>query len=251
MDKGYYKNSKYVHLWVHLLLRANHQPTEFMWNKKMIIVKKGQFITGRKQLSLETRINESTVENILQMLENEQQIEQQKTTKFRLITIKNWELYQSDKSDKQQKEQQSNNRVTTKEQQNNTNKNDKNKENDHNEKKKDKEGTEDFFSEYSDLNNENFIKVWDEWLGFRKEIKKPLTISAQKKQLKFLSENKSDAIEIIEQSIRNQWQGLFELKNQSNETFKNRSNTGSNFGTRTDRPGQDRNADYTGAVKTV
>ena len=130
--KGYYKKSKYVHLWVHLLLKANHKENEFMWNDKMTIIKQGQLLTGRKQLSDETGINESSIERILKMLENEQQIEQQKTTKFRIITIKNWENYQSGISSEQQKEQQANNKRTTSEQQLNTNKNDKNDKNDNN-----------------------------------------------------------------------------------------------------------------------
>ena len=38
-DTGYYKKSQYVHLWIHLLLTANHEPKEFMWNKEIIIIK--------------------------------------------------------------------------------------------------------------------------------------------------------------------------------------------------------------------
>ena len=125
-DKGYYKKSHYVHLWIHLLLRANHKENEFMWNDKIIIVKEGQLITGRKQLSKETGISESSIERILKMLENEQQIEQQKTTKYRLVTILNWHDYQQGE---QQNGQQADNKRTTSGQQTDTNKNDKNENN--------------------------------------------------------------------------------------------------------------------------
>lgn len=94
-EKGYYQNSQYVHLWVHLLLSANHKEHEFMWNNNIILIKEGQLITGRKQLCQETGIPESTIERILNMLENEHQIEQQKTTKYRLITILNWNQFQT------------------------------------------------------------------------------------------------------------------------------------------------------------
>lgn len=94
-----------------------------MWNKDIIIVKEGQFITGRKQLNEITGIPESTIEDILAFLESQGQIQQQKTTKFRLITIINWKEYQN-----------SDNKATTKQQQADTNKNDKN---DKNEKKED------------------------------------------------------------------------------------------------------------------
>jgi phage-related minor tail protein len=139
IEKGYYKKSEIVHLWIHILLKANHKPNEFYWNKENIKVDSGQFITGRKTLSEETGINESMIERILKILENEQQIEQQKTTKFRLITVKNWVSYQIKDLPEQQIEQQVNNKRTTDEQQVNTNKNDKKEENEKNEKKEPKD----------------------------------------------------------------------------------------------------------------
>lgn len=108
-----------MHLWVHLLLSANHRPEEFMWNNKIIIIKEGQLITGRKQLSSDIGIPESTVEDILNLLEKEHQIQQQKLTKFRIITIINWVKYQNSDS-------KSDNRATTEQQQSN-NKSDTNK----------------------------------------------------------------------------------------------------------------------------
>lgn len=123
LEKGYYKKSQYIHLWVHLLLIANHKSNEFMWNNEIIIIKEGQLITGRKQLSEDTGISESTIERILKLLENEHQIEQQKTTKYRVITILNWSKHQ--KVDIKR-----NNRRTTDGQQTDTNNNDKNDNND-------------------------------------------------------------------------------------------------------------------------
>ena len=84
----------YGHLWVTLLLKAAHKKSEFIWNNKKRTVGPGQLVTGRKNLSEQTGIPESTVERILTYLEGEQQIEQQKTNKFRIITVKNWEKYQ-------------------------------------------------------------------------------------------------------------------------------------------------------------
>lgn len=93
-DKGYYKNSAYVHLWLHLLLSVNHDPVEYMTNGKILNINPGQILTGRKILSYETGIPETTIERVLKVFENEHQIGQQKTTKYRLITILNWEKYQ-------------------------------------------------------------------------------------------------------------------------------------------------------------
>jgi DNA-binding transcriptional ArsR family regulator len=55
-------------------------------------------------------------------------------------------------------------------------------------------------------------KSWKEWVDYRKEIKKALKPSTEKKQLSFLEKNKSDHVQIINNSIQNGWTGLFELK---------------------------------------
>lgn len=94
LDKGYWDRSQYVHLWLHLLLSANHKPKEYMTNGNIILIKEGQLLTGRKQLSLATGIPQTTIEDILKVFEKEQQIRQQKTTKYRLITILHWKEYQ-------------------------------------------------------------------------------------------------------------------------------------------------------------
>ena len=132
MEKGYYKKSDYIHLWIHILLKANHAPKEFWFNGENIMVNRGQFITGRKKLNDETGISESKIERILNFLEkNEQQIEQQKTNRNRLISILNYGRYQLSE---QQIEQPVNNQRTTSEQPVNTNNNYNNKNNENKER---------------------------------------------------------------------------------------------------------------------
>lgn len=129
-EKGWYKRSDYVHLWLHLLMSANHKENEFMFSGRVVMLKPGQFLTGRKALSQQTGINESKIERILTFFEKiEHQIEQQKSNKNRIITIVSWSDYQITE---QQNEQQLNNKRTTTEQQLNTNNNDKNVKNDKN-----------------------------------------------------------------------------------------------------------------------
>lgn len=63
------------------------------------------------------------------------------------------------------------------------------------------------------FNSAAFQEAWADWISFRKEIKKPLTPTAIKMQLKLLASwREIDAIASIEQSVRNGWQGLFEAK---------------------------------------
>lgn len=111
----------YGWLWVVLLLRANHEPRKFMWNGDIITIYEGQLVTGRKELSKVSGIPESTIERALELLERHGQIGQQKTTKFRLITVINWKKYQIP-----------DNKRTTSGQQVDTNKNENNVKNEKN-----------------------------------------------------------------------------------------------------------------------
>lgn len=113
-EKSFYKkDSEAVHLWIHILLTATHNQIEETLGGKKIICLPGQFTTGRKQLSNATGISESKVERLLTKFEKiEHQIEQQKTTSNRLITILNWKDYQETE---QPNEQRVNNEWTTSE----------------------------------------------------------------------------------------------------------------------------------------
>lgn len=124
-DKAYYKDSEFIHLWLHLLLCANHDNGEYLNGYEIVKLKKGQFITGRKKLSLETGISESKIERILKVFESEQQIEQQTNSRNRLISIVSWDKFQ-------QSEQQKDSKWTASGQQVNTNKNEKNYKNEKN-----------------------------------------------------------------------------------------------------------------------
>lgn len=80
-----------------LIIKATHQGSGFIFNNRRQSLKPGQLVTGRNKLSEETGIPPSTVEHILNYLESEQQIGQEKKSKFRIITVKNWEKYQAPK----------------------------------------------------------------------------------------------------------------------------------------------------------
>jgi len=111
-----FKNARYVQLWIYLLLRAAYKDSEILWNSKIIGLKAGQFITGRKRISIETGIPEATTEDMLNLLERQHQIRQQKTNKYRIISIQNWHKYQNEEENPTAK-------PTTQQQQGDTNKN--------------------------------------------------------------------------------------------------------------------------------
>ena len=118
-ENVFYKNSEAVHLWLHLLFSASFEDNIFYYKNTKIERKKGQLITGRKKLSQETGIGESTIFRLLKLFESEHQIEQQKTNKYTIITIISYDKYNGNE---QQNEQQMNNKRTTNEQQMNTSK---------------------------------------------------------------------------------------------------------------------------------
>jgi len=114
------KDSDYFSVWCYLLMNATHECYDAEFKGERITLKKGQLITGRKAISEKFNISESKVQRILKRFEIEQQIEQQTSSRKRLISIVNWSLYQGSE---QQIEQRVNNKRTTSEQQVNTNNN--------------------------------------------------------------------------------------------------------------------------------
>jgi hypothetical protein len=123
----WYNDSQTLHLFLHLILKANHQ--ENSWQGQTI--QRGQLITGRLKLSKETGISQRSIRTCLRRLKATNEITTKTTSRFSLITIVNYEYYQSDtnKATNKTTNKQSNERPTI-DQQSTTNKNDKNDKND-------------------------------------------------------------------------------------------------------------------------
>ena len=121
--------SEMVHLFIFLLLNANHEDKEW----RGILIKRGQILTGLNSLNQHTKISYQTLRTCLRRLEETKEINTQVTNKYRIITICNYESYQGEKlnTNKQSNIQLTNNKQTTNKQLT-TNKNEKN---DNNEKK--------------------------------------------------------------------------------------------------------------------
>ena len=89
----WYRDSKMVHLFIHLITTANHKPGKW----KGIEVNRGQLITGRKKLSEETGISERSIRTCFDRLTKTGETTSRTTNKYTLITICNYENYQLDK----------------------------------------------------------------------------------------------------------------------------------------------------------
>lgn len=89
------KDAEHFMLWHVILYLAAAVPQKALFGGKRIDVQPGQLVTDRKQLAAKTGISESKVQRILKTLESEHQIEQQISSKNRLITVLNWHRYQT------------------------------------------------------------------------------------------------------------------------------------------------------------
>lgn len=83
-----------VHLFIHLLLLANHEPNKWQG----ISVERGQVITGLKALNDATGISTQTLRTCLSRLEKAGNLTSKSTNKYRIITLCNYETYQISES---------------------------------------------------------------------------------------------------------------------------------------------------------
>ena len=130
-----WSNSDMFKLWCLCLMKASHDGRKILFNGQEIELNSGEFVTGRDAITKELnegvnvahQVNSGTAWRWLKKFEKEQMLNIKSTTKYSVISIINWNDYQSN-------EQQVNNERTTDEQRVNTNKNYKNYKNDKNNK---------------------------------------------------------------------------------------------------------------------
>lgn len=84
-----------MYLWLYLISFATFKRKQTYFNGILIELAPGQLVTGRKILSQNTSISESKIRRLLNLFENLGQISQQKTNTSTLISILNYERYQT------------------------------------------------------------------------------------------------------------------------------------------------------------
>lgn len=102
LDWEWYDDSKMVHLFIHLLLKANYEDGKW----KGIQIKRGQLLTGIFSLCQQTKISQQSLRTCLEKLKTTNEITIQSTNKYSIITLCNYEIYQTN--------QQSNNTLANK-----------------------------------------------------------------------------------------------------------------------------------------
>jgi hypothetical protein len=128
----WFHDSKMVHLFIYLLLSANHADG----NWQGIEIKRGQFVTGLDSLSKATGISTQSLRTCLSKLTKSKELTSKSTNKYRILTLCNYETYQLKETDTNKQtnkqstsKQQSTNKQLTANKNNETNENKKNDKN--------------------------------------------------------------------------------------------------------------------------
>lgn len=77
-------------LFIHLLLKANHEPKRW----KGIMVERGQLVAGLPTLSQETGLSVQSVRTALKHLKKTREVSRKSNSQFSVITICNYDLFQ-------------------------------------------------------------------------------------------------------------------------------------------------------------
>jgi hypothetical protein len=86
--------------WIDLILQANYFDNKFLLGNEVVLVARGSFVTSIRKLSKRWSWSNSKVKAFLSLLESQQMVVQKSDTKKTVLTIENYELYQSDETPK-------------------------------------------------------------------------------------------------------------------------------------------------------
>ncbi|WP_447867985.1 DNA replication protein [Rahnella bonaserana] len=91
----FYRNdSEAVHLWVHIILSANYAPTVVPTEFGDMLLRRGEFITGRNKLELETGVDCNRIKYLLNKFEKMGMISRITTKKFTRLFVVKYDDYQ-------------------------------------------------------------------------------------------------------------------------------------------------------------
>ncbi|MBN49961.1 MAG: hypothetical protein CMN85_10500 [Spongiibacteraceae bacterium] len=79
-----------------MLMEANHCDKKKLFNGALITIERGQMLFGLEAFSATSRISISKLRRFISLLEKEQMISRQKTNKYSVISIVNYDEYQID-----------------------------------------------------------------------------------------------------------------------------------------------------------
>ena len=128
LESAVFTDAEVLRLWIYLLCKASVDDRQIIFDGRVIDIKKGQLITGRKKLAEHIGTSESKIYRSLKLLEDLKCIKIEVNNKFSLVTVEKWEKFQGGihKSEQQKNnkptsnQHHTNNRLTADQQQTNT-----------------------------------------------------------------------------------------------------------------------------------
>ena len=199
MKWEWYDDANTFRLFIHLLLKANYEDAQW----RGLAIKRGQLFTSIGHLSHELKISDKAVRIALDKLIKTKEVASKGASNGTMITICKYDSYQLSFNTEGQTEGQTRGKRGATNNKNNNNKEKKNKEIDLSFLQKD------------------FIPIVEKWLFYKKEKKQEYKGQTSintfcKKLIEYSNGDAIIAEAIIEQSIANNWAGIFELKNNNN-----------------------------------
>lgn len=113
LTSSVFDDAELLKMWVWCLLRANHKDTEAVHANQIISLKRGQFVTGRFTASQELNITPQKLRSRLEILVRLRQIGIKSTNKYSIITVVNYDFYQTNEKDLTNKQPTNNQQITT------------------------------------------------------------------------------------------------------------------------------------------
>jgi hypothetical protein len=113
IDDGWIRNHKLWAFWTWCLLKATHKEFDAIVGFQTVHLMPGQFITGRHKACEETGLTEQEYRTVTAFLAKEGKLTIKSTNKYSIITIVNWNTYQSTNPDDQPTDQPTTNQQVT------------------------------------------------------------------------------------------------------------------------------------------
>jgi hypothetical protein len=224
-----------VQAWIDLLILASFKPYTFYIRGNQVKLKRGQLGYAITTLAERWKWNERTVNKYLELLSNRGMIHYRKTRITTIITIKNYDFYQScTEQNTEQNTEQGKNRVQTYNNDNNDNNILKEGLGENPTVSKIPEIPEElktetyhgtFYLQYLPscfCDDQDFINKWKEWVTFLHDKGDPLNPVSARKQLEKLAACKNWK-EVIDYSIEKNYKGLIYKEYGNGKDTRNKS----------------------------
>lgn len=246
-DSGFLGNAEAWQLLSWCLINATHKPHKQLVGKQLVELQPGQVVFGRVSVARELNTTERKVRTSLELLKKAEFLTIKTTSKYSILTIVNWHTYQEERpAEDQQNDQHHSHQATSKRPANDHKQEYKNKEQEKNintpptpplggdedapldspiPKGKKRQPTGNSAPELRAVveaytSSEALRQTLEDFRQMRERKRTPMTGRALRLILEKLDSlsggDEAVKIAILEQSIVNSWQNIFELKASGN-----------------------------------